>query len=354
MSGSREAPLLEGIAAKRWALACLACALVAGCGRRDAPSDSDGRALGAALLRGLAAAAERREPWPCASPEAEEAEEASETAPAPVAEPERWRAGPGTLTLAAVPTELSLGFIADAGGAGQPTLAGLRRAAALLAASKVTAVLSLGGLAADEAGIEAALRVLVSDHYLLVASPGDLEPVPAHRAAVARLARAGARIVDGSRTRWLELGIATVATLPGARHLGQLSAGPDGCGFDDGALEQTATRLGKAPGLRVLAAWAAPRPDGATAARGDLRMRQILEQHHVELAVVGEPTGWPQNISGSGSAKAPLHVAFTGFSDGEPRMPADGALPSPSALLLQVTPPGWSWRRLDLSMQPTR
>lgn len=302
-----------------------------------------GAALGTALLRGLQAATARAEPWPCAA----------DAEPLPAA-PAGWQIRGDAWVSAPAHQEAAVVVVGDAGGASEPSLAHLREVAKLAVEHGAEVVVSLGGLATSEDELVAALRALSAPQYLLWAAPGDLEALPAHRAAVERLARDGVRVADASRVRALELGAATLAALPGARQREQLGAGIEGCAFGDGDAEALVRRLAAGSGARVLVSWTAPRPAAPSQALGDLYLRQLLEQHEVALAVAGEPTSERAQPDGSGHAGDPLRVLDAGFVDGEPRLPADGARPQASALLLQLAQARWRWQHLPLSMQPSR
>lgn len=323
---------------KRLVCAGAALAALVGCrGEREDGGQRAGHALGAVLAQGLREAALATAPWPCIAPAAGE----------PTA-PKGWVARPGTLALASSPSAVSLGFVADGGSGSAATLEALRRAAAAFAEQEVVAVVSLGGHAREGAELSGMLEALSHERYLLVASPGDLESARGHREAVRAVAGRGRRIADALEVRLLELGPATVALAPGGRGMSQSPAGAEGCELADSAAEELASQLERAPGRRIWASWAAPRGPNPTAARGDARLGQTLQAHHVELAIVGEPT-IPAGETGQGRAGAALEVVAAGFADAEPRLPVNGRAPRPSALVLSVEGPRWSWRRIDLS-----
>jgi hypothetical protein len=329
-------------------------AMAMACRGDNVASTDLGRSAATALQRGISAAAAVTLPWPCAEP--------ASFAETRAFQLEGWQINGPVLQPATARTAFIVGFIADAGGATPATEAQLRRAARAFADEQVDVVVSLGGMASDAAQIESVLRVLATGvPYPVVAIPGDLEAIGAHRAAIDVLRRQGLRVIDGSLVRWVHLGIATLATLPGARHQGQLAAGPEGCGFDDNAIEATAQQLGRADGLKILASWAAPRSGGSfdenaevkTGVVGDWALRQAMDRHHVDLMVAGEPVKVAAEALGNGSSKERSRLLFTGFSDAEPRMPVRGRPARPSVLVLHLTRSTWRWQRMDLSMQPS-
>lgn len=315
-----------------------------GCsGKKAEPHNALGEATAAALLTGVAETSAVLEPWPCA------ALDDAPTAPPPSLQLRGWKLD----GLALVPTEGTagapvVGFVGDAAGDAPGTVAQLRRAAERFAESKAALVISLGGMGETAEAIAAGLRELGKADAPLVAVPGDLEPLTAHRRAVERLQKEGLPVVDGSVVRWVRLGASTIATLPGARYEAQLAAGKEGCAFDDAAVEATLSRLGNADGMAVLASWAAPRAGAETAAQGDLALRKALEQAHVAVAVVGETMRGAAGPSRAGRASGKLQVVAAGFADGEPRMPVDGAARKASAVLLKLGRAEWQMQRVEL------
>lgn len=215
-------------------------------------------------------------------------------------------------------------------------------------------MISLGGMGGDAEAIAAGLRALatgggVSGRLVVIAVPGDLEPLTAHRQAVERLQKEALPVVDGSVVRWLKLTTATIATLPGARHQEQLVAGSGGCAFDDAAVDATLGRLAEAVGVRVLASWAAPRAGAVTSATGDLALRQALDRAKIDLAITGEPTSGGLAVERAGRPGGPTDIAHTGFSDGEPRTPSGGKRRSATALLVKLGRGEWQIQRVELA-----
>src|SRR5205807_8151276 len=107
--------------------------------------------------------------------------------------------------------------VADAGGAAPRTIAALAKLRAQFEAAKVGLVITLGGMGATQAELEATLGTL-SDRapWLTLALAGDLEPEPAQLAATDALAKRGNAIADARKIRWVELPSAALGTIPGA------------------------------------------------------------------------------------------------------------------------------------------
>lgn len=306
-------------------------------GTREDGGERAGHALGAVLAQGLREAAQATAPWPCVAAAAGEP-----------AAPKGWVSRPGALALEDKRGEVKLGFVADGGSGSAATLDNLRRAAAAFAEQEVVAVVSLGGHAREGAELVGMLEALSHERYLLVASPGDLESARGHREAVRVVAERGRLVADALEVRLLEVGPATVALAPGSRGMKQSQAQAEGCELDDAAAEELASQLERATGRRIWASWSAPRGPNVTQALGDARLGQTLAAHHVELAIVGEPTD-RAGEAGQGLAGAALEVVAAGFADAEPRLPENGRPPRPSALVLSIDEARWSWRRIELS-----
>jgi hypothetical protein len=247
----------------------------------------------------------------------------------PLLELDGWEIRGREVTRTAADHAVTVGFVADAELGSATTLSALRRAAAAMRAQGAQLVVSLGALGADATTLDAALDALTADApYLLLALAGDLEPATLHREAVARWQKAGRRIADGTLLRWVNLGAATIAALPGARAADQLAAGVQGCGFDDAMVEATL---------------AAPRHGGGPLPEGDWGLAQALARHQVALAIVGEPTNMSAGTKGDSASH---HDGTMVVSVNPPRSS------TPSAVLLHLTDSAWRWQRLDLSMQP--
>ena len=316
-------------------------AVAAGCGSAATPTSAPASGpaaarVGPGLVAGLAAAAAERAPWRCASLDA----------PALVAETltvggHTWTVAGHALTRdGAAPETLSIGVIGDAGGAAPATLAALGRLRSKLDNAKVDVVIVLGGMGSTRADIEATLGALATKApWPAVALPGDLEPAGEQTAAITALRSHGAPVLDGRLARYVELGAASIATLPGASAGERLAAGANGCAYDAADVAALTDALSARPGLRVLATTEAPR-----------------------ALVAGEPTGElvlaphaPVDVLLHGAADAPSPAA-TGSRDGAGRAlapgPADatGRLPGPAhppaAGVLAIHGSAWSWRVL--------
>ena len=192
-----------------------ALALAACSGRPGAPASAR---LGPAIAAALAAADQAREPWRCAAPDGPGVADETLTAGT-----RTWQLGAHVMKLAA-PGDVAIGVIADAAGSAPETLAALGRLRARLA--RVDLVISLGGMGATRAELEAAFAALTDRAtWPLVALPGDLEPVSGLSEAIARARQRGAAVVDGRLVQRIELPAATIALVPGASAASRLVGG---------------------------------------------------------------------------------------------------------------------------------
>ncbi|HET7506137.1 MAG TPA: hypothetical protein VFK02_34190 [Kofleriaceae bacterium] len=326
---------LRGVAAP-----VIAGALGVACsGRTSVPA---GARVGPAIAAALAAADEVREPWRCAAPDGPGLADETLTAGA-----HRWQLGARAMKLAGpAPGELAIGVIADAAGSAPETLAALGRLRARLA--QVDLVLSLGGIGATRAELEAAFAVLADRAaWPLVALPGDLEPVADQTAAIATARRRGAAVIDGRLVGRIELPSATIALVPGAGAASRLVAGAEGCGYRAEDVAAAFAELTPRPGLRILASAEAPRDSGPGGPSGELGLTAGAGQQ-IDIALHGPASGTtgdaatPARAGNRDGAAVPLSP---GSSDATPRLP--GPRRTPTAGVLTLRGSAWSWKPIE-------
>ncbi len=134
--------------------------------------------------------------------------------------------------------KIKIAALSDARGNQEETLKAVALMRETFIKEEVDIVLSLGGLASKKAAIHSLLSALSTDApYLTLAIPGDRESTPAHRAAVADLAKSGTKILDGAQYRLLRMGNVLLATMPGVSMEANLIAAKEGClhTADDGS-----------------------------------------------------------------------------------------------------------------------
>ena len=163
---------------------------LAACGGSSPPPAST--RIGPAVIAGIEAAP--RAPWRCAAPEGPKLVEEALGA---------WQLGAHAMTRDEGGT-ITIGVIADAGGAAPQTMAALGRLRAKL--DGVDLVLALGGMAGSQKDLEAVLGAIADRaSWPLVVLPGDLEPVTGLVAAITALRAKGQLVVDGRLAHRLEL-----------------------------------------------------------------------------------------------------------------------------------------------------
>lgn len=251
---------------------------------------------------------------------------------------------------------LTLGVVADVRAPTPAALHNLRQIRAEFERARVDAVVSLGGMGTVEEDIARSLAEIVRGApWITIAMPGATESVPAHRAAVAALARDGAAVVDGSAVRIVEIDGAVVGTLPGVAAAGQLAAGADGCVHTADDIDAFAAAFALRPAPRVLASYAPPRqagdaasdvalggvhvgePEIATATRAT---RPIAVVHAVvDEAALGARTG-------SAVVTGPPVIVAAGAADGAPLWLPDDRIAGARALVVTVRDRRVAWRRI--------
>lgn len=308
-------------------------ALLAACGSsKPAPV---GSRVGPALAAVLAAADTARAPWRCAA--ADGPELAAET----LAVGDRtWKLAGHALSLAGDGSgAITIGVIADAGGAAAATLAGLGRLRGKLANSDL--VLVLGGMGGTAAELQATLGALADRAtWPIVVVPGDLEPAGAVAAAIAALRARGQPVLDGRLIHRVDVPGATIAVLPGAGDASRLVPGAEGCGYRPDDVAAAFAELTPLTGLRILATAEAPRVTIAGEATGDLALVPSAGQE-VDITLHGplEPAPSPARTGARDGAAVPLSP---GTSDATPRLP--GPRHAASAGLLTLNGNAWRWR----------
>ena len=303
--------------------------LVVACGGNKPAPPPLGERVGPLVVAAMTAADQARAPWRCAASDGPQLADATLEVAG-----HTWKLA-GHVAAREPQGDVVIGVIADAGGAAPATLATLGRLRAKLEAAKPTVVITLGGMGATEHDLETTLAVLADKaSWPVVAIPGDLESVTAHGEAIAKLRKRGVPVVDGRLARRVELGGATIATLPGASFAARLPAGNDGCSYrpeDVGAIGEA---LRDAKGIRVLASFEAFRQRSSEPAG------QIAVEQPYDVALSAQMAGSAAARSGARDGK---HVSLApSSSDATVRVPAQQA----SAGVLTVHDGTWTWKLL--------
>lgn len=306
----------------------------AACGSDDS-TPASAPPIGKVLAALIAAADGTTTPWRCAAMDIPGAADEELTTG------ERtWKLAGHALRRTRDDNEVVIGVVADAAGAAPRTMAALGRIRAALDGAKPDVVLTLGGMGATTDELKASLGTL-SDRagWPVVALPGDLEPMPAHLGAIAALRTRGDVILDGRSTRWIELGAATIGTVPGAGALERLAAAADGCAWSADDVVKVTTELSAKPGVRIIASAEAPRQITGGEAAGELGL-VTTKTLPVDVALHGPLTPQPSAARSGGRDGAGVALS-PGTADATSRLPRAHR---PSAGVLVVRGNAWSWR----------
>jgi hypothetical protein len=299
--------------------------VLAACGSSAPPASSR---VGPALIAAIEASDHVRAPWRCA-------------APAGPALAEENLAG-WTLSAHAMKRDadgtLTIGVIADAGGAAPATLAALGRLRAKL--DDVDLVIALGGMGTTRAELEATLGALADRaKFALVALPGDLENAGELSAAIAALRAKGMNVVDGRLAQRIEIGSTLIALVAGASGASRLVANAEGCAYRADDVAAAFVDLTANKGLRILASAEAPRVVTHNEAGGELGLSPGAAQE-IDIALHGplDVAATPGRSGGRDGAAVPLSP---GTSDASTRLP--GPRRSTNAGKLTITGTAWKW-----------
>lgn len=345
-------------------------AFCAGCGgpRSEDEAATAGRETAATLVAAVSRAATAAEPFRCA-------EMTGPPADGPVAEVSSRRGRRGVQVLGgrlllgpvwgdARDRVLVAGIVADSRGATAATLTQIGRIRAELEREEVEVVVSLGGLGTGEDEITRVLEALSRDApWVVWAIPGEREDVGAHRAAVARLAAAGAPAFDGGVIRLLEVDGVVLGSLPGGSAPGQLAAGAEGCVHRAEDAMALAARLAAQEGVRIWAGHTPPRQtaglssdttlggvhvgDPDVAAALPASRARVVVHGLVDEAALGASTG-QRSLAGRGEPA----ILGSGPIEAMPIQGPEGVTLAGGALILRVDAGAdeLKWRRVQLPL----
>lgn len=298
---------------------------LAACGSSTPPASSR---VGPALIAAIEASDHVRAPWRCAAPAGPGL--ADETLAG-------WKLSAHVMKRDADGT-MTIGVIADAGGAAPATLAALGRLRAKL--DNVDLVIALGGMGTTRAELEATLGTLADRaEFPLVALPGDLENAGELSSAIAALRAKGMNVVDGRLVQRVEIGATLIAIVAGASDGSRLVAGADGCTYRADDITAAFADLTANKGLRILASTEAPRVIARGEPGGELALKPGAAQE-IDIALHGplDAAATPGRSGGRDGAAVPLSP---GTSDATTRLP--GPRRSTNAGKLTITGTAWKW-----------
>jgi hypothetical protein len=251
-----------------------------------------------------------------------------------------WKLAGNSLAISGTDS-MTIGVIADAGGAAAPTIAALGRLRAKLARADL--VIALGGMGTSQSELEATLGTLAENAKgPVIAIAGDLESAPALAQAIAKLRARKQVVIDGRLARTIELPNATIATLPGVGALARSVAGADGCGYSAVDADAMFRELTKSKGLRIVATHEAPRITVDGEAAGSLAATPGAG-HEIDLVLHGPVVGGASRAR-TGRRDGGAVPLTPGTSDATTRLPARH---TSSAGLLEITGTTWKWTPLS-------
>ena len=268
------------------------------------------------------------------------------------------RAG-ATLRITGGDDSLTIGFLGDVRGNSEANLAQLAIVRSEFERLGVELVVSLGGMAKDEAGIRPTLSAIAHNaRWPVVAIPGGREDLVDHRAAVASLANEGRSVIyDGAAVRIIQMDGATIGTIPGVSEPGQLLAGNGGCVHGVTSMMEFAEHLVNAPEPRIIASYAPPRQRGSDAsdlAAGGIHigepaiatMMEAAKPTVVVHALVDE-AATEVHAQMQRARTTPL-IAGTGSAEALPLALPNGRLAGGSALIVRIRGRRVDYQRIGL------
>lgn len=303
----------------------------------------------------------------CHEPGAQPAAPAAAPAPAPPSTPQRSDAAcvapldlPGAREkLRERKGEVRLGALSGLKDADEDNVAFLKRLVAELSRRGAEVLVADGDLGDNSDEQETLLGVLADAGLPLLVAAGNREVRSDLDAAEADLRRKGARIVDLSHTRVVELGDVTVVGLPGAFERRQLHS-EGGCVYAQRDLDALLAALPRLPPPLLLVAAAPPRGQGPQSLDvsdgqnlGDARLDALLPR--VQFGIFGQV--WESGGRAVDGNDRPVpQGAWTsrlylnpGAADHTPWPMADGSTVAGQAALLDVRGGQASWESVRLS-----
>ena len=258
--------------------------------------------------------------------------------------------------LRAATGELKVGVLAGLKDADEENVAWIRKLVAELKRRGAEVLIAAGDLGDNPDEQETLLGVLTESGLPVIAVAGNREVRSDLDAAEAEVRKKGARILDLSHTRVVDLGDATVVGLPGAFERRQLYA-EGACVYVQKDIDAVAAALERLPQPTLLVAAVPPRGRDAKALDvsegqnvGDSRLSHLLSK--VPFAIFGQV--WESGgraVDGRGApvpAKTESDQLYLnpGAADRTPWPMADGSTVAGQAALLTVHGRKASWEQV--------
>ena len=264
---------------------------------------------------------------------------------------------PGTREkLRAATGQLRIGALAGLKDADEDNVAWIRKLVAELKSRGAEVLIAAGDLGDNPNEQETLLGAVAESGLPVIAVAGNREVRSELDAAEGELRKKGARIIDLSHTRIVDLGDATVVGLPGAFERRQLHA-EGACMYAQREIDAVATVLDRLPRPTLLVAAVPPRGEDARALDvsngqnvGDPRLSPLLQK--AQFAIFGQV--WESGgraIDGRGApvppkTDSPRLYLNPGAADRTPWPMADGSTVSGQAALLTVHGRNATWEQV--------
>jgi len=264
---------------------------------------------------------------------------------------------PGTREkLRAATGQLRIGALAGLKDADEDNVAWIRKLVAELKSRGAEVLIAAGDLGDNPDEQETLLGAVAESGLPVIAVAGNREVRSELDAAEGALRKKGARIIDLSHTRIVDLGDATVVGLPGAFERRQLHA-EGACMYAQREIDAVATVLDRLPRPTLLVAAVPPRGQDARALDvsegqnvGDPRLSPLLQK--AQFAIFGQV--WESGgraIDGRGApvppkTDSPRLYLNPGAADRTPWPMADGSTVSGQAALLTVHGRNATWEQV--------
>ena len=264
---------------------------------------------------------------------------------------------PGTREkLRAATGQLRIGALAGLKDADEDNVAWIRKLVAELKSRGAEVLIAAGDLGDNPDEQETLLGAVAESGLPVIAVAGNREVRSELDAAEGELRKKGARIIDLSHTRIVDLGDATVVGLPGAFERRQLHA-EGACMYAQREIDAVATVLDRLPRPTLLVAAVPPRGQDARALDvsegqnvGDPRLSPLLQK--AQFAIFGQV--WESGgraIDGRGApvppkTDSPRLYLNPGAADRTPWPMADGSTVPGQAALLTVHGRNAAWEQV--------
>ncbi len=259
--------------------------------------------------------------------------------------------------------EIRIGALAGLKDADDENLAWLKRLVAELKRRGAEVLLADGDLGDNPDEQETLLGALAESGLPVVAAAGNREVRSELDAAEDQLRKKGARIIDLSHTRMVDLGDATLVGLPGAFERRQLHA-EGACIYAGKDIDALAAALDKHQGAPAVLVAAMP-PRGQDARGIDVSEGQNLGDPRLNALIKRAPFGifgqvWESGGRAIDAKGAPVRPGVEsdqlylnpGAADHTPWPMADGSTVAGQAALLTIRGRRASWERVVLPEEP--